>query len=819
MKYKSSHIADLLQCEASVVNDYTIETISIDSRSVIMPEKTLFFALKGVHHNGESFVEALYKMGVRNFVVGADFVVSDKWGEANFFKTSSPLSALQTLAQYHRHTFVMPVIAITGSNGKTIVKEWLAQVLEDETDFYRSPRSYNSQVGVPLAILGMEQHHELAILEAGISMPGEMLGLQRMIDPEIGIFTHLGDAHDENFTSRDEKLKEKAQLFKNVRVLIGEESKQLQIIKSLIGNPTLQVWSWSATPNLDALIKVDSNITTGGRELDITYNGQRFQVGIPFKDTASFHNAMNVIAFMLYRGMKMDTITSKMAQLQSIAMRMEIKGGTGGAVLIHDYYNSDLDSFKIALDVLRSQDSGKEKTVILSDFIGIGNNKEEIYRQVSTLLAQAEVTHFLGIGKELSKYHYLFSHLNARFYNDVASFLATETRGYYAGKAILLKGARAFKFEHIASFLQKQSHTTMLEVNMDAMVANLNYFRALIPKEVKTAVMVKAFSYGSGSGEVASLLQYHGVDYLMVAYVDEGVTLRKSGISVPIAVMNPELEAIDDLIEYQLEPEIYSMDLLYAFNNVLKQRGLMNYPVHVKLNTGMNRSGVDSSELDELIEFLGTREHMHIKSVFSHLAGSDDPALDWFTHQQLDLFDEMFNRIATALGYNPLKHILNSAGIERFPAYHYDMVRLGIGLHGLSAVGASLKPVSRFKTYIVSIRNVPKEQSVGYGRKGILTHDARIAVIPVGYADGWNRHLSCGVGQVYVGGHRVLIVGNICMDACMIDVTNVDVNVGDEVELFGPEIKVEEVACWIDTIAYEVLTSVSPRVKRVYYKE
>lgn len=815
--YCSKEISEILNCKASGVIDFEITEVSVDSRSVNSPETTLFFALKGVNHDGHEYVKVLYEHGVRNFVVAEMRQEFENCRKANFFLVADVLEALQKLAAWHRVHSGAEVIAITGSNGKTIVKEWLYQSLSDEPGIYRSPRSYNSQVGVPLSILGMDANTKLAVIEAGISLPGEMEKLQKIIRPDIGVFTHLGDAHGENFESRQQKLHEKALLFKDCSCIIGKEGETMQQIQTFAKPGAVKIlWGES----LSATVRItDCKKETCRQIVELLYQGQNFTLEIPFGDEASFENCMNVVCVLLYLQKPADYIQARIRHLQPIAMRMEIKEGIHHCVLINDYYNSDAASFQLALNTLSMQDAGREKVVILSDFVDTGTEERELYREVAMLLRKAKVSVFIGIGEKISRYKTYFLVPDCRFYKDTDSFLRQENRENFKEQVILIKGARKFRFEYIAGFLQKQSHATVLEVDFDAMVHNLNYFRSLLPQQTMIAVMVKAFSYGSGAGEVASLLQYQGVNYLMVAFADEGVELRAAGINIPIAVMNPEPEAFDHMIEFNLEPEIYSLELLEAFDQALVKHGIDKYPVHLKLNTGMNRSGLDPEDVPALLEFFKTRRRVIIRSVFSHLAGSDETIHDEYTLQQIQRFQEMTECIQSHFDYHILCHILNSAGIERFGQYVFDMVRLGIGLHGISAVGAPLWPVSSFKTYIASIRNVKGDQTVGYGRKGILSRDSRIAVIPVGYADGLNRHLSRGVGEVMIGGKRVPIVGNICMDACMVDITDTDARVGDEVEIFGKHIRVTELADKLETIPYEILTSVSQRVKRVYFKE
>ena len=791
-----------------------ITEYSIDSRSVVTPEHTLFFALTGNNHNGHDYIRTLYTDGVRAFVISEFREEFNQLTGANFIVVENVLTALQQLAAHHRQHTQAEVIGITGSNGKTVVKEWLYQLLANDHAVYRSPRSYNSQVGVPLSLLGIDPKTEIAIIEAGISQKGEMQHLQQMIQPTIGIFTHLGDAHGENFASREEKLAEKAQLFTSCQWVIGQTGEALEYIKTRVPSTT-SFLLWGEDPKADIHVKT-MNIALGHREVQVTFGNKHFILDIPFPDIASYENCMNAVSILLLKQYSPDVITSRVQQLSAIAMRMEIKDGINNCTLVNDYYNSDPSSFQLALNILATQDASKERVVILSDFMDTGKAGDDLYPSIAETLRQANISLFIGIGKHLSEHRHDFS-ANSRFYEDTEHFLRQEERDNFNNQIILIKGARAFQFEYIAGFLQKQSHSTILEVDLDAMVHNLNHFRSLTDAHI--AVMVKAFSYGSGSREIASLLQYHRVDYLMVAFADEGIELRAAGITIPIAVMNPEREAFDNMIMFNLEPEIYALDILEDFNRALNKHGIKRFPVHIKLNTGMNRSGFDEQDLPHLLEFFQTERSVYIRSMFSHLAGSDETVHDEFTLGQIHLFERMTERIQAQFNYKIWRHILNSAGIERFPQYHFDMVRLGIGLHGISATHANLQPVSSFKTYISSIRNVPTDQSIGYGRKSYTTRPSRIAVIPVGYADGLNRHLSNRVGNVFIKGKRVPIIGNICMDTCMIDVTDTNATIGDEVEIFGKHILVTELSEQLGTIPYEILTGISHRVKRVYYKE
>ena len=787
---------------------------SIDSRSVVTPEHTLFFALTGNNHNGHDYIRTLYSDGMRAFVISEFREEFNQLTGANFIVVENVLTALQQLAAHHRQHMQAEVIGITGSNGKTVVKEWLYQLLANDHTVYRSPRSYNSQVGVPLSLLGIDPKTEIAIIEAGISQKGEMQHLLQMIKPTIGIFTHLGDAHGENFASKEEKLAEKAQLFTSCQWVIGQTGEALEYIKTRVPSTT-SFLLWGEDPQADIHVKT-MNITLGHREVQVTFGNKHFILDIPFPDIASYENCMSAVSILLLKQYSPDVITSRVQQLSAIAMRMEIKDGINNCTLVNDYYNSDPSSFQLALNILATQDASKERVVILSDFMDTGKAGDDLYPSIAETLRQANISLFIGIGKHLSEHRHDFA-ANSRFYEDTEHFLRQEERDNFNNQIILIKGARAFQLEYIAGFLQKQSHSTILEVDLDAMVHNLNHFRSLTDAHI--AVMVKAFSYGSGSREIASLLQYHRVDYLMVAFADEGIELRAAGITIPIAVMNPEREAFDNMIMFNLEPEIYALDILEDFNQALNKHGIKRFPIHIKLNTGMNRSGFDEQDIPQLLEFFEAERSVYIRSIFSHLAGSDEAKHDEFTLEQIHLFERMTDCIQSQFNYKIWRHILNSAGIERFPQYHFDMVRLGIGLHGISAANAQLQAVSSFKTYISSIRDVPEGQSIGYGRKSYTTRPSRIAVIPVGYADGLNRHLSNRVGNVFVKGKRVPIIGNICMDTCMIDITDTDATIGDEVEIFGKHIPVTELAEQLGTIPYEVLTSVSFRVKRVYYKE
>lgn len=793
---------------------------SIDSRTITDPAGTRFYAIVGKNRNGHDYIPQLYREGVRDFVVSEERKEFRDMPDAKFTIVDNTLDKLQSDAHDYIKGLSAQIVAITGSNGKTVVKEWISQLMEGDVKLCRSPRSYNSQVGVPLSLFEVDSQCEVALIEAGISLVGEMERLQKCISPEVAILTHFGDAHNEGFESEQQKLSEKGILFRECSVAIAHNDKYGQYISSLLKDGARMIL-WGESPDSDILVESIERSATWHKIKVTEYlsdsAGVSAYITIPFADDASYENSMSAISYLLYRSYTLDKISERMKNLQPVAMRMEIKDGVNGSLLIKDYYNSDLASFSLALRSMNIIGGEKDKVVILSDFEGI--NDDNFYRRIAELMLPEKISKLIAIGPNLHRNMGVFKVLPySVFYDSTEEFLQSEKRDNFVNNVILIKGARRFMFENIGEFLQKQSHTTLLEVDLDAIAHNFNLFKKKLPLGTKMAVMVKAFSYGSGLAEVANILQYNGVDYLMVAYADEGVELRRKGIKVPIAVMNPERESLDQLIEFQLEPEIYSLDLLRLFEYTLVSRGIESYPVHLKLNTGMNRSGLNEDELDLLLQFFSEKRSCQIVSLFSHLATADDPAQDEFTLQQISIFERCARKITSRFSHKILLHILNSAGIERFSQYSFDMVRLGIGLYGIGE-DPGLKCISTFKTHITSIRKISSQESVGYGRKGRPGRDALIATIPVGYADGIDRRLSCSVGEMFVRGCRVPIVGNVCMDICMLDVTGTGAGVGDEVEIFGRNISVSELAEKLGTIEYEVLTSVSRRVKRVYFKE
>lgn len=817
--YRLDSIAEITGGECFGNSNWFIHSLSIDSRTLLVAEDTLFFAIDGSRHDGHDYIADLYQKGVRAFVVSKrEAINTNEYKDAGFILVDNSLKALQKLAEEHRNQFFYPVVGITGSNGKTIVKEWLFQLLNESFSIVRSPKSFNSQVGGP-SLWNMNGEAEMAIIEAGISKPGEMSQLEQMIRPNIGVFTHLGDAHRENFLGDLHKLKEKIQLFKSCELIaycIDEPFLHRSLSEQFGSDKKLLFWSRKRGATLEVF---DEEVQGNTTKLKAKYQGELKEIIIPFADKASVDNAILCWLILLWLQIDDQIIAHRFFNLAPIAMRLEIKEGIGDCILINDYYNSDLGSLEIALDLMNQQKLEKKKTLILSDIYQSGFSKQKLYRAVAKMLSQKRIDRLIGIGEGISSEYELFP-FETSFYQSTELFLADLNRNQFHDEIILIKGARDFHFERISNALQYKAHRTILEVNLNAMVHNLNYFRSLLHPKTKLVVMVKAFSYGSGSTEIANLLQYHRVDYLAVAIADEGVELRNAGITIPIMVMNPEPHSFDTMIEYRLEPEIYNRSILLDFERALKRNGVKNFPVHLKLDTGMHRLGFIENQIDELISLIENKDLFYIRSIFSHLAGADEEQHDEYTIHQIRLFKLWSDKIRNKFPYFIDRHILNSAGIERFPDAQFEMVRLGIGLYGVSSVHQqNLMNVSSLKTTISQIKEIPREKTVGYGRKGQLQQDTRIGVIPIGYADGFNRKLSNGVGKVLVNGKLCPIIGNVCMDMSMIDLSHVKAQEGDSVTIFGDDYPVSILAQQLDTIPYEILTTISRRVKRVYFQE
>lgn len=802
--------------------DVWISSLSSDSRTIFDPESTLFFAIRSDRNDGHKYVDDLIEKGVRLFVVSE---YSEEWQKSEqciFIVVPDTLQALQKLVAWHRSQFSIPVVGITGSNGKTIVKEWLFEILRNRA-VIRSPKSYNSQIGVPLSVWNLGPDYELAIFEAGISKPGEMQNLFEIIRPTIGILTNLGEAHQENFSSHREKLREKLRLFRSCHSVIycmDQALTQYEFDQASFLSE-IKKYGWSFQDVQAGLYFRKTELETG-MEIRTNYGGTDYQIRVPFKDDASLENIGHCLAFLITQNYADKETLGLFQGLEPLAMRLEMKEGIQNCLLINDYYNSDINSLQIALSFLNSQAShpNLKKTVIMSDIQQSGIPDAQLYREVARLLQLNKITRMIGIGPKISGHNDLF-HLQAEFYSSTEMFLESFIASNFRNECILIKGARNFHLELVSAVLQKKYHQTVLEIDLNKLIGNLNYFRSSIAPETRVMVMVKAFSYGSGMVEIARVLQFHKVDYLAVAVADEGIELRQAGIDVPIVIMNPEEHSFESMIEFRLEPNIYSEELFEAFYKVLQQHAVSKYPVHLKIDTGMHRLGFDTAEkLNFLAEKLASQSEMVVRSVFSHLAGSDEAIHDDFTQSQVERFKKLSSIITGKLNYKVFRHILNSAGIERFPEFQFEMVRLGIGLYGVSANGAEqVQSISRLKTSISQIRLIPAGQTVGYGRKGVVSSDSEIAVLPVGYADGYDRRLSNGVGKVYLNGKIVPIIGNVCMDMCMIDVTGLSAAVGDEVELMGDHILVSEIAGSIGTIPYEILTGISQRVKRIYLQE
>ena len=825
MSYSIEQIAEIIGARRVGNVPAAIDWLLTDSRSLSFPEDTLFFALATKRNDGARYIPELYVRGVRNFVLTEDAFrqLEAPQADANYLLVSQPLKALQKLAEHHRSRFQIPVIGITGSNGKTVVKEWLHQLLSPDRVTVRSPRSYNSQIGVPLSVWRMDERDELAILEAGISQPGEMKALEAIIKPTIGILTNIGGAHQENFFSLQDKCQEKLDLFKGCDVLIyngDDEFISGCVAKSLL--PAREIaWSRQDMERPLYISKVEKH--EDHTDIHYRYLEMDHAYTLPFIDDASIENSLHCLAACLYLMVPTDHIAERMAHLEPVAMRLEVKEGKDGCLLINDSYSADLASLDIALDFLyrRSLSDNLKRTLILSDLLETGQNGPLLYREVAQLLESRHVERIIGVGKELSAYADHFG-MEKVFFPDTEALCAALRAGKLrlSREIVLIKGARRFGFDALAELLEKKVHETILEVNLGALVENLNYYRSLLRPGVKMTCMVKASAYGAGSHEVAKTLQEHRVDYLAVAVADEGAELRKAGITTNILIMNPEMTAFKTMFDNHLEPEVYSFHLLDALVREAEKSGITNYPIHIKIDTGMHRLGFLPDEMPRLIERLKAQDAVIVRSVFSHMVGSDSDWFDSFTRRQIALFEAAYGQLQAAFSHKILRHICNSAGIERFPDAQFDMVRLGIGLYGINPItNAVMHNVSSLYTTILQIHDVPAEDTVGYSRKGILSRPSRIAALPIGYADGLNRHLGNGRAYCLVNGQRAPYVGNICMDVCMIDVTDIDCKEGDRVEIFGDHLPVTVLSDALDTIPYEVLTSVSTRVKRVYYQD
>ena len=823
MSYPIETITQLIGAQRIGSYGGDVKWLLTDSRSLGFPEETLFFALVTGRGNGHRYIADLYDRGVRHFVVSVcpNCEELQTMPEANFLVVDDTLIALQLLAEKHRTQYQIPVVGITGSNGKTVVKEWLSQLLGTDLRVARSPRSYNSQIGVPLSVWQMDEHTEIALIEAGISQRNEMKRLRSIIRPTIGILTNIGGAHQENFSSLQDKCMEKLDLFRDCEIIIynGDDKEVCESVDRSLQSAREIAWSRYNAEKPLFISAVDT--TESSTTISYSYLGMPGQYTIPFTDDASVENSIHCLAVCLYLRLSPKKISERMQHLEPVAMRLEVKEGKNGCTLINDSYNSDVASLDIALDFMarRPEREGRERVLILSDLLQTGQSSRSLYRKVSELVESRGVERIIGIGPELASSSSRFN-IKKSFYTTTEEFLQSDEIQGLRRSLVLIKGSRSYGFERIAEQLTLKVHETTLEIDLGAMVDNLNYYRSMMAPTVKTVCMVKAFAYGAGFYEIAKTLQDHRVDYLAVAVADEGEQLRKAGITANILVMNPELSAFKTMFENNLEPEIYSFTLLEEMIRACEREGYMHYPVHIKIDTGMSRLGFRPDEMPRLIERLQGQTAVIPRSVFSHLAGSDSPEFDAFTHQQAARFVEAATALQTAFPHKILRHLCNSAGIERFPEYHFDMVRLGLGLYGISPVGDRLLyPISTLRSTILQIHDIPETETVGYSRRGKLVRPSRIASVPIGYADGLNRRLGNGQGYCIVNGKQAPYVGNICMDVCMIDVTDIPCHEGDSVEIFGPQLPVTQLAEWLGTIPYEVMTGISTRVRRVYTVE
>ena len=804
--------------------DGSIRWILTDSRSVCFPEDTLFFAIRSERNDGHKFIADLYRRGVRNFVV--EELPADRetaYADANFLKVPRSVEALQRLAERHRDEFDIPIVGITGSNGKTVVKEWLYQLLSPQMVATRSPRSYNSQIGVPLSVWLLDEHSQVGIFEAGISQKGEMQALRDIIQPTVGVLTNLGSAHQENFSSMEEKCLEKLKLFHDTKAIVYPlDDKTVRSCVTKYDYKGEKI-AWSMKdPGAKMYV---NNVEKSGISTTVSYvfDGKEGRYTLPFIDEASVENSVTCAAVALHLGLDMEQIAERMPAIEPVAMRLEVKEGQHGCTLINDSYNSDVNSLDIALDFMsrRPDHAGRKRTLILSDIYQSGKAGKTLYKEVSDLAKTRGVQKIIGIGPEISANAEAIDIPEKHFFADCHEFIASPEFGCLHDEVILLKGARKFSFDHLTELLEQKVHETILEVNLSAVVKNLNHFRSYMKPATKIVCMVKADAYGAGAVEVAKTLQDHRVDYLAVAVADEGVTLRRNGITSNIMIMNPEMTAFKTMFDFKLEPEVYSFRLLDALVKAARKEGITGYPVHIKLDTGMHRLGFNPlTDMDELIGRLKRQNAVIPRSVFSHFVGSDSDDFDNFSARQFELFKAGSEKLQAAFSHKILRHMDNSAGIEHFPERQLDMCRLGLGLYGIDSRDNSvINNVCTLKTTILQIHAVPKEETVGYSRKGILTRDSLIGAIPIGYADGLNRLLGCGRCYCLVNGKKAPYVGNICMDVAMIDVTDIDCKEGDTVEIFGDNLPVTVLSDVMGTIPYEVLTSISSRVKRVYFQD
>ena len=825
--YNISQIATVINAVTFQKNgEGNIEHILLDSRKLLFPSTSLFFALGSQRRNGNQFIKELYNKGVQYFVVDESFDENEmeQFPSATFLRVPEVLQALQAMAAFHRQQFTIPVIGITGSNGKTIVKEWLYQLLQNDFNIVRSPKSYNSQIGVPLSIWQMNASHTLGIFEAGISMKDEMERLEKIIKPSIGIFTNIGEAHSEGFENTAAKIKEKIELFANTGTIIycKDEDAVDEALKQLQQKNNTVLFNWGHEADATLCIK-SIQVQPFNTVIKAVYAERKISISIPFTNDAAVKNAITCWCVLLHVNIADELIQERMLQLKPVEMRLELKQGINNCSVINDSYSADITSLSIALDFLLQQQQHPKRTVIISDILQSGKTNRQLYDEVADILRQKNINRLIGIGSEISKHSELFNGITETdFFNSTAEFIQKFPALHFHNESILLKGARLFEFEQISHLLEEKVHQTVLEINLNAITHNLNTYQRLLNPGVKLMAMVKAFSYGSGGFEIANLLQFHHVDYLAVAYADEGVELRKAGITLPIMVMNAEEVTYDLLLQHNLEPELFSFGILSTFEDYLMRNGINDYPVHIKLDTGMHRLGFEPKDIEALCNRLKATSVFKIQSVFSHLAASDSALHDEFTNLQAKIFREGCEQIQQITGYSFLRHIANTSAIHRHKHMQFDMIRLGIGLYGVDAdpnIQLQLKNVTTLKTTISQIKKIKAGESIGYSRKGLATKDSEIATVRIGYADGYPRLLSNAAGSMLVNGKPAPVMGNVCMDMTMLDITGIDAQEGDEVIVFGAALPVSQMAASAQSIPYEILTGISQRVKRVYFEE
>jgi len=812
--YTVAHIAEILGAEAILPQSgLLIRKLLTDSRTVIDPESSLFFAVRA-QRDGHQFIQNAYENGVRSFVV-AKLESASSFPEANFLKVNDVLIALQTLVAYHRSLHELKVIGITGSNGKTIVKEWLYQLLAADFNIIRSPKSFNSQIGVPLSVWQLNSDHDLGIFEAGISKSGEMDTLAKLISPSIGVLTNIREAHAEGFESTISKVEEKLKLFKDVELFVYAP----EYVNGITELPGKTKFTWSTSLPADLKISFIEPIE-GRNYIRATYQDKEIECLIPFSDQASVENGIICWATLLAMGYTPEEADLRLEKLTPISMRLQLINGIENCSIIDDSYSADISSLAIALDFLNVQNQHPIKTLILSDIYETGKSNEVLYEEIAALLQQKNLNRLIGIGPNISAAADMFS-VEASFYASTQDFIAELPAIHFSNETILIKGARRFEFAKISKLLTQKIHDTVLEINLNALAANLQFYRSKLKPGVKVMAMVKAFSYGSGSFEIANLLQYHKVDYLAVAYADEGIALRKAGITLPIMVMSPEPSAFEAMVKHQLEPEIYNSSILKSFLNFLPAYETA-FPIHLKLDTGMHRLGFEQNDLAELIKILQSTAQLKVVSVFSHLVASAEAVHDNFTEGQLAKFAQMYDQLTEKLEEKPIRHVLNTSGVSRWSEAQMDMVRLGIGLYGFdSALDANkgLQTVAVLKTTVTQVKTLQAGETVGYSRNGMMPNGGKIATVKIGYADGYARSFGNGVGKMLIQGKLVPTVGSICMDMCMLDVTGLNVKTSDEVIVFDQQHTIVDLAEQIGTIPYEILTNISQRVKRVYFYE